>query len=35
VKLELIERVYQDLSDIAAGTAAPAGLVYLGAREEA
>ncbi|MGB4440700.1 MAG: pyruvate ferredoxin oxidoreductase [Coriobacteriia bacterium] len=35
VKLKLIERVYQDLSDIAAGTAAPAGLVYLGAREEA
>jgi pyruvate ferredoxin oxidoreductase alpha subunit len=35
VKLELIERVYQDLSDIAAGTAVPAGLVYLGAREEA
>lgn len=35
VRLELIERVYQDLSDIAAGSAAPAGLVYLGAREEA
>jgi pyruvate ferredoxin oxidoreductase alpha subunit len=35
VKLELIERVYKDLSDIAAGSAAPAGLVYLGAREEA
>jgi len=35
VKLELIERVYADLLDIAAGAAAPAGLVYLGAREEA
>jgi len=35
VRLELIERVYDDLSDIAAGSAAPAGLVYLGAREEA
>jgi pyruvate ferredoxin oxidoreductase alpha subunit len=35
VKLELIESVYKDLSDIAAGAAAPAGLVYLGAREEA
>ncbi|MDO8847375.1 MAG: pyruvate ferredoxin oxidoreductase [Coriobacteriia bacterium] len=35
VKLELMEKVYSDLSDIAAGTAAPAGLVYLGAREEA
>jgi len=35
VKLELIERVYDDLSDIAAGSAAPAGHVYLGAREEA
>ncbi len=34
VRLELIERVYNDLSDIAAGSAAPAGLVYLGAREE-
>jgi len=32
VKTELIERVYTDLSDIAAGTAEPAGLVYLGAR---
>ncbi len=35
VRLELIERVYTDLQDIAAGSAAPAGLVYLGAREEA
>ena len=35
VKLELIERVYRDLADIAAGAAVPAGLVYLGAREEA
>lgn len=35
VKLELIERVYQDLSDIAAGSAVPGSLVYLGAREEA
>jgi pyruvate ferredoxin oxidoreductase alpha subunit len=35
VRLELIEQVFQDLADIAAGTAAPAGLVYLGAREEA
>ncbi|MRS12000.1 MAG: pyruvate ferredoxin oxidoreductase [Actinobacteria bacterium] len=35
VKLELIERAYKDLSDIAAGGAAPAGPVYLGAREEA
>ncbi|MDO8963472.1 MAG: pyruvate ferredoxin oxidoreductase [Coriobacteriia bacterium] len=32
VKIELIDRVYSDLSDIASGTAAPAGLVYLGAR---
>ncbi len=35
VRLELIERVYQDLSDIAAGGVAPGSLVYLGAREEA
>ncbi|MCE5203986.1 MAG: pyruvate ferredoxin oxidoreductase [Coriobacteriales bacterium] len=35
VKLELIERVYGDLADIAAGSAAPATLTYLGAREEA
>ena len=35
VRLELIEQVFNDLADIAAGTAAPAGLVYLGAREEA
>jgi pyruvate ferredoxin oxidoreductase alpha subunit len=35
VRLELIERVYADLFDVAAGTVAPAGLVYLGAREEA
>jgi pyruvate ferredoxin oxidoreductase alpha subunit len=32
VKTELIERVFADLSDIASGTAAPSGLVYLGAR---
>jgi len=32
VRLELIERVYSDLSDIAAGSAQPGGLVYLGAR---
>src|SRR5450759_1824176 len=32
VKTELIERVFTDLTDIAAGAAAPAGLVYLGAR---
>jgi pyruvate ferredoxin oxidoreductase alpha subunit len=32
VKTELIERVFSDLSDIASGTAAPSGLVYLGAR---
>jgi pyruvate ferredoxin oxidoreductase alpha subunit len=32
VKTELIESVFTDLSDIAAGTAAPGGLVYLGAR---
>ncbi|MBN2822880.1 MAG: pyruvate ferredoxin oxidoreductase [Coriobacteriia bacterium] len=32
VRLELIERVYSDLSDIAAGTAQPGGFVYLGAR---
>ncbi|MDO9557960.1 MAG: pyruvate ferredoxin oxidoreductase [Coriobacteriia bacterium] len=32
VRLDLIERVYADLSDIAAGTAQPGGLVYLGAR---
>lgn len=35
VKLELIERVFADLADVAAGTVSPAGLVYLGAREEA
>lgn len=35
VKLDLIERVYTDLTDIASGAQAPAGLVYLGAREEA
>lgn len=35
VKLELIERVYQDMADIAAGTATPGSLVYLGAREGA
>ena len=32
VKTELIERVFSDLADIASGTAAPGGLVYLGAR---
>ncbi len=32
VKLELIESVYKDLSDVAAGVEAPAGLVYLGSR---
>jgi pyruvate ferredoxin oxidoreductase alpha subunit len=32
VKTELIERVFSDLSDVASGTSAPAGLVYLGAR---
>jgi pyruvate ferredoxin oxidoreductase alpha subunit len=32
VKTELIERVFTDLSDIASGTRAPGGLVYLGAR---
>jgi pyruvate ferredoxin oxidoreductase alpha subunit len=32
VKTELIERVFADLSDIASGTTAPGGLVYLGAR---
>ena len=32
VKLELIESVYKDLTDIAAGVEAPAGLVYLGSR---
>ena len=32
VKTELIERVFTDLGEIATGAAAPAGLVYLGAR---
>ncbi len=32
VRLELMHQVYTDLSDIASGTAKPAGLVYLGAR---
>lgn len=32
VRLDLIERVFADLSDIAAGSAQPGGLVYLGAR---
>jgi len=32
VKIELIERVFTDLTDIATGAAAPSGLVYLGAR---
>jgi pyruvate ferredoxin oxidoreductase alpha subunit len=35
VRLDLIERVYADLADLASGQAAPAGIVYLGAREEA
>jgi pyruvate ferredoxin oxidoreductase alpha subunit len=32
VRLELIETVFKDLTDIAAGVEAPAGLVYLGSR---
>jgi len=32
VRLELMERVYSDLSDIAAGATAPFGLTYLGTR---
>jgi pyruvate ferredoxin oxidoreductase alpha subunit len=32
VRLELIENVYSDLSDIASGTAAPSALQYLGTR---
>jgi len=32
VKIDLIERVFSDLSDIASGTAIPSGFVYLGAR---
>jgi len=32
VRLELLERVYSDLSDIASGAAAPFGMVYLGTR---
>lgn len=32
VKLELIERVYSDLTDIASGTMAPFGMTYLGTR---
>jgi pyruvate ferredoxin oxidoreductase alpha subunit len=32
VKLELMSKVFSDLSDIASGSAAPAGLTYLGAR---
>jgi pyruvate ferredoxin oxidoreductase alpha subunit len=32
VKTELMERVFADLSDIASGAAAPAGLTYLGTR---
>jgi len=32
VKIEYIDRVFSDLSDIASGTATPSGLVYLGAR---
>jgi pyruvate ferredoxin oxidoreductase alpha subunit len=33
VRLELMDRVFSDLSDIASGKAAPAGLQYLGTRE--
>jgi pyruvate ferredoxin oxidoreductase alpha subunit len=32
VRTELIERVFNDLSDIVSGAAAPAGLTYLGTR---
>jgi pyruvate ferredoxin oxidoreductase alpha subunit len=32
VKIELMESVFSDLSDIASGSAVPAGLTYLGAR---
>jgi pyruvate ferredoxin oxidoreductase alpha subunit len=32
VKLELLQRVYSDLADLASGTAQPSGLVYLGTR---
>jgi hypothetical protein len=32
VRLELMETVFKDLSDIASGAAAPAGLTYLGTR---
>jgi len=32
VRLELIERVYSDLSDIASGASAPFGMTYLGTR---
>jgi pyruvate ferredoxin oxidoreductase alpha subunit len=32
VKVELIDRVFSDLADIASGQAAPFGPVYLGAR---
>lgn len=32
VRLELLHQVYSDLADLAAGTAQPAGLVYLGTR---
>lgn len=35
VKLELIERVFNDMFDIASGAAPATGLVYLGVREEA
>jgi len=35
VRLELMEQVFADLSDIAGGSAVPAGPIYLGAREEA
>lgn len=35
VKLELIERVFNDLFDIASGATPATGLVYLGVREEA
>lgn len=35
VRLELLERVYGDLADVAVGAPEPQGLVYLGVREEA
>lgn len=35
VRLDLVERAYRDLADVASGAAVPAGPVYLGVREEA